>query len=242
MAPIILSTSGGPITPASSNPADKRSGIRALSARGELEMERAGKNKSKHRAAKPIVITIAVILAIVASAFGIQRHQRTAARDAEQTQARQAAADEAASEKAEAEEEQYQRQAEERRKASLASIHFDADPHNEIPVMSLDEMTRRLYDKRNPLELELGQAVRIVTILTEDNIYHNSLHFMLSPADFLYQNYDFTIPDYLLNSLQPGDEVEFLVYYDGEKDDSVEGRYESFTMYFHGMEIQKVPQ
>jgi hypothetical protein len=47
--------------------------------------------------------------------------------------------------------------------------------------------------------------------------------------------------DFLLNDFRPGDELEFIVFYDGEKDDSVEGHYESSTMYFHGMDIQKVP-
>lgn len=137
-------------------------------------------------------------------------------------------------------EKQRQQKDEADHQAALASVHFDSDPHNDLPVMSLGDLTKRLYDRRSPLELELGQRVRILATLAEENMYRNSLHFMYSPATFLYQNYDFTMPDFLLNQLQAGDEVEFIVIYDGEKDDGVEGRYVSSTMYFHGMDIQKV--
>ena len=173
--------------------------------------------------------------------LSINKHAQTVKERAEQKRARAAEA----AEKAERQEELAEKQRRQRKKANhqaaLASVHFDSDPHNEFPVMSLGEMTKRLYDRRNPLELEPGQRVRILATLQEENLNRSSLHFRYSPAAFLFQNYDFAIPYVLLEDFQPGDEVEFIVVYDGEKDDSVEGHYASSTMYFHGTDIQKVP-
>ena len=180
------------------------------------------------------VIALFVILAIHKHAHAVQER-------AERERAIAAEAAEKAERQEELAEKQRRQQAEADHQAALASVHFDSDPHNEIPVMSLREMTKRLYDRRNPLELEPGQRVRILATLQEENLNRSSLHFRYSPATFLFQNYDFAIPYILLEDFQPGDEVEFIVVYDGEKDDSVEGHYASSTMYFHGTDIQKVP-
>ena len=184
-----------------------------------------------------LALGVVAMLAVLAIDKHAQAVQAKAERDAQIA----AEAAEKAAQQEELAEKQRQQQAVERHNKALASVHFDSDPNNELPVMSIGELTKRLYDRRNSFGLTPGQRVRILATLQEENFAHNALHFRESPAAFLYQNYDFTIPGFLLDHFRPGDEVEFIVSYDGEKDDSVEGRYESSTMYFNGMDIQKVP-
>ena len=131
---------------------------------------------------------------------------------------------------------------EEARKQALAAIHFQADPKDELQVMSVGELTGRIYNQRYPVILKPGDKVKILTVLEDQNIYRDTLEFSTSPQKFLFQNYNFVgFSDEDLQSMQPGDEVEFIGTFEYDTDNSVSGHYVSSTMHFMGGEIHRVP-
>lgn len=186
-----------------------------------------------------VVLALGVICLLVVLA--ISKHAQVVKERAEQEQIRATEAAEKAQKQEELDEEQRRKQSVENRRVALAAVHFETDPENELPVMSLGDLTARIYDRRNPLTLEKGQRVRIDATLDKTNIYRDSLRFMLSPTSFLYQNYEFR--DFLekdIQSLRPGEEVEFIGDFQYETDDSVPGHYASSTMTFFGVEVHRV--
>jgi hypothetical protein len=193
----------------------------------------------KTKRAGIVVLALGVMSLLVIPA--IRKHAQVVKERAEQEQIRAAEAAVKAKKQEELDEEQRQKQRVEDRRNALAAVHFETDPKNELPVMSLGDLTARIYDRRNPLTLEKGQRVRIDATLDKDNINSDGLRFMLSPTSFLYQNYEFR--DFVekdIQSLRPGEEVEFIGDFQYETDDSVPGHYASSTMNFFGVEIQRV--
>jgi hypothetical protein len=131
-------------------------------------------------------------------------------------------------------------EAEKRHEAAIASLHFELDPKSELPVMSIDDLAAKAWDRRHPYTLVSGNRIRLIAKLYSSNIYSHSLHFMSSPQTFLYQNYDIDAAAVDLTELNPGDEVEMLCEYFGSIDDSVPGKYVSRTDSLGAMEIHKI--
>lgn len=193
----------------------------------------------KTKKAGIVVLALGVMSLLVVLA--IRKHAQVVKERAEQEHIRAAEAAVKAKKQEELDEEQRQKQRVENRRNTLAAVHFETDPKNELPVMSLSDLTARIYDRRNPLTLEKGQRVRIDATLDKDDINSDGLQFMLSPMSFLYQNYEFRdFAEKDIQSLRPGEEVEFIGDFQYETDDSVPGHYASSTMIFFGVEVQRV--
>jgi hypothetical protein len=196
-------------------------------------------NKSKRRRNITIALVVGGVLLASALAFGIHLHLQAVEND---KQAREKAAEQARIQQIQeqAAEEQSQKESEERRNAALASIQFDTDPENQVPVMRIEDLIERVYAQRNSLDLEEGQKVRIIATLSDQNLYDASLDWERSPKPFLIQHVEFKFYPILLRALQSGDEVEFIAEFDSFRRDPSD-HYAGETMSFQGIEIRKVP-
>ena len=192
---------------------------------------------------KELLIVLAVVL-VVAGYFGYMSWSWSADMQKKRAEAVQADQEQEHKRNQEEQQEQEQReQAQRDRNAALASIHFDADPDNKLPVFTIDELTKRVWDKRNPLTFNPSDRVRIIATLTDDNIYQSSLTFRASPAQFLYQTYDVVnFSPEALTTLQPGDAVELVALFDyDQRTDEPGDKYAAMKMRFEGLEVHKIP-